>query len=300
MDNDDKPRSRRRKWKRFFGRPEQEQKIETPEDKTEEEIMSMVEQGHEKGLLQESEARMISNIFAFDDKDAKDIMTHRKNIVAAAAQMSLKELLDLVCNTDYSRFPVYIEDIDNITGVVHIKDLLNAAVHETDMSQEIRQVKGLIRRVEFIPETRHIDDLFRKMQASKTHMVIVIDEYGQTAGLVTMEDILEEIVGNIMDEHDSEEHSIAEQKDGSFLIDGETEMDDVCEKLGIDEDEAADFDTLNGFLISKINRIPMDGETFSIRTCGYDFQVLTVENKILKKIRASKAPESDDTISSDQ
>jgi putative hemolysin len=291
MENDGKPRSqKRRKFRDLFsGR----QEPDSTESTTEEEIMSMVEEGHEKGVLQESEARMISNIFEFDDKDAKDIMTHRKNIVAVDASMTLKEVLAFVNEKGYSRYPVYMENIDNITGVIHIKDLLNYVCREGLMNREIRQIRGLVRRIAFIPETRHIDDLFRRMQAMKIHMVAVIDEYGQTAGLVTMEDILEEIVGNIMDEHDAEENEIIQQKDGSFLIDGEMETDDVCEELGIDESLMGDFDTLNGFLIAEINRIPNDGEVFTVHALGYDFDVLQVENKMIKAVRASRAPDSD-------
>ena len=282
MDNDGKPRSRR-----FFGF-RAAKRAQEQENTAEEEILSMVEEGHEKGELQESEARMISNIFEFDDKDAKDIMTHRKNIIAVDGMLPLKEVLDFVRDKQYSRFPVYLEDIDNIIGVIHIRDLLNLVLDSDHMETPIRQIDSLVRRVAFIPETRNIDDLFRKMQTSKMHIVIVIDEYGQTAGLVTMEDILEEIVGNIQDEYDKEEQPIIRQRDGSFLIDGEAQIEEVCEALELNEEEMEDFDTMNGYLISLINRIPEDGEVFCVESSGWQFRALAVENKIIKKVLARK------------
>ena len=288
MESDSKPRSKRF-FDFFHSRHEQDQ-----ENTTEEEIMSMVEEGHEKGELQESEARMISNIFEFDDKDAKDIMTHRKNIVAVNGMLSLEETLAFVKEQQYSRFPVYLDDIDNIIGVIHIRDLLNLVLESGQMKTPIRQIDSLVRRVTFIPETRNIDDLFRKMQTSKMHIVIVIDEYGQTAGLVTMEDILEEIVGNIQDEYDREEQSIVHQRDGSYLMDGETEIEEVCEVLGFHEEEMEDFDTLNGFLISRINRIPSEGEVFSVVADGWEFRVLNVENKMIRSVLVRKSAEKED------
>jgi putative hemolysin len=152
----------------------------------------------------------------------------------------------------------------------------------------LTQIDNLIWPVPFIPETRNIDVLFQKMQSQKIHMVIVVDEYGQTAGLVSMEDILEEIVGNILDEHDQEEQWIIPDKDGSYLMDGMTEFDEVCHLLEIQDDELQDFDTLNGFLISRIDRIPSDEEVFHLSAYGYRFDVLLVENRIIRTVRVTK------------
>ena len=163
-------------------------------DVTEEEIISMVNEGHEQGVLLASEAEMIHNIFEFGDKEAKDIMTHRKNICALDGTRTFRQALEFIKENNYSRFPVFLDDIDNIIGVLHIKEALelslDAAVYDTPVSK----IKGLIREVDFIPETRNINSLFAMMQAAKSHLVIVVDEYGQTAGIVAMEDILEEIV----------------------------------------------------------------------------------------------------------
>ena len=230
------------------------------DDVTEEEIISMVNEGHEQGVLLASEAEMIHNIFEFGDNN-------------------------------YSRFPVFLDDIDNIIGVLHIKEALelslDAAVYDTPVSK----IKGLIREVDFIPETRNINSLFAMMQAAKSHLVIVVDEYGQTAGIVAMEDILEEIVGNIEDEHDEETNMVELQPDGSYLMSGMAPFDEVVEVLGIPLDEEDDFETLNGFLISLIDKIPSDDEVFSTTAYGYLFEILSVENKMIQKVHVIKLPE---------
>lgn len=258
------------------------------EDLTEQEIMSMVNEGHENGVLQESEAEMINNIFTLDQKEAKDIMTHRKQITALDGSCSLEDVLKDIRDMGYSRYPVYLEDVDNIIGIIHIKDILNQMQDHVNMQQKLTEINDLIRPASFIPETRNIDVLFKSMQSQKIHMVIVVDEYGQTSGLVTMEDILEEIVGNIFDEHDAEEEQIVEEADGSYIIDGMTDFDEVCELLEIQSEEPEDFDTLSGFLISKINKIPSDGETYQIEAYGYRFDVLLVEHKVIRTVRVTK------------
>lgn len=257
------------------------------EQVTEEEIISMVNEGHEKGLLQANEAEMIHNIFEFTDKEAKDIMTHRKNICALDGTMEFYQVLDKVLEESYSRFPVYLDDIDNIIGILHIKEVMVFGRNPEIMNKQIKDIKGLFTEAEFIPQTRKISDIFQKMQAKKAHMVIVVDEYGQTSGLVAMEDILEEIVGNIFDEHDKENQLIEEISDGGFIMQGMAGLDDAGEALGI-EFEEEEYDTLNGFLISQIGKIPADGETFSIDYGGYTFDVTKVEDKMIQTVRITK------------
>lgn len=277
-------------FKRLFGRL----KPFSGDDVTEEEIISIVNEGHEQGVLEESEAEMINNIFALDDKEAQDIMTHRKNIVAVEGTMTLREMIGIIEQSGCSRYPVYLDDIDNIIGAIHIKDLLHVVCTGEYWETPISAIPHLIWPVPFIPETRNIDVLFKNMQSQKTHMVVVVDEYGQTAGLVTMEDILEEIVGNIFDEHDKEEKFILPQSDGSYLMDGMTELEEVCEFLHIEDEELLeDFDTLNGFIIARIDRIPVDGETFQISAYGYIFDVTKVENKMIRSVRVSAEPSKD-------
>lgn len=259
------------------------------DDVTEEEIISMVNEGHEQGVLLASEAEMIHNIFEFGDKEAKDIMTHRKNIIAIDGNCSFLEVLHFLKDNNYSRFPVYEENIDNIIGVLHIKEALCLSQEQTLFSTPIKEINGLVRETEFIPETRNINTLFTMMQFEKNHMVIVVDEYGQTSGIVAMEDILEEIVGNIEDEHDAEEKLIELQIDGSYLMKGMAPLEDVAEALDIELEEN-DIDTLNGFLISLIDKIPSDDEHLSADAYGYHFEILTVENKIIQNVRVTKLP----------
>lgn len=256
------------------------------DDVTEEEIISMVNEGHEQGVLQASEAEMIHNIFEFDDKEAKDIMTHRKNMAAVDGQWQLREVLEFVLNGNNSRFPVYRDDIDNIIGIIHMKDVMIESRRGQYLDWRVQDIPGLVREAQFIPETRNINDLFKGMQSQKNHMVIVVDEYGQTAGLVAMEDILEEIVGNIFDEHDKEKKLIEQQPDGSFLMHGMADFDDVKDVLKLESEE--DYDTLNGFLIAMIDRIPSDGETFSVTYGGYCFLVTKVENKMIQTVQIKK------------
>ena len=273
-------------FKRIFGKG----RWTAGEDLTEQEIMSMVNEGHENGVLQESEAEMINNIFTLDQKEAKDIMTHRKQIMALDGTCSLQEVLAEIRDMGYSRYPVYLDDVDNIIGIIHIKDILNQMLDQTNMEQQLTKINDLIRPASFIPETRNIDVLFKNMQSQKIHMVIVVDEYGQTSGLVTMEDILEEIVGNIFDEHDAEEEQIVEEADGSYVIDGMTDFDDVCQLLEIHGEELEDFDTLSGFLISRINKIPVNGEHYQVSAYGYRFDVLLVEHRVIRTVRVTKEP----------
>lgn len=258
------------------------------EDVTEEEIISMVNEGHEQGVLEASEAEMIHNIFEFDDKEAKDIMTHRKHIIALDGNMTFSEALEFIKKNANSRFPVYIDNIDNIIGVLHIKEALLICTDQEYYDKPICKIPNLVRKIEFIPETRNINTLFKEMQKEKIHMVIVVDEYGQTAGIVAMEDIIEEIVGNILDEHDKDEDMMKKQPDGSFLMHGMADFEDVVKILDIEISEEDNFDTLNGFLISRIDKIPEENERFEVCAYGYCFQVLLIKNKMIQKVRVTK------------
>ena len=258
------------------------------DDVTEEEIKSMVNEGHEQGVLLASEAEMINNIFEFGDKEAKDIMTHRKNLIVIDGNLSYNDAVSFIIENSKSRYPVYLDDIDNIIGVLHIKDAFAFAQKNEVFRTSIKDIPNLIREVDFVPETLNIHTLFKMMQAKKSHMVIVVDEYGQTSGAVAMEDILEEIVGNIEDEHDEEETLIRQNPDGSYLMNGLASMPEVIELLGLPVDEDA-FETLNGFLVSLLEKIPNDGETAQINMYGYDFNVLKVEDKMIRVVLVRKS-----------
>lgn len=265
-------------------------KIHTEGDVTEKEIISMVNEGHEQGVLQASEAEMITNIFEFGDKEAQDIMTHRKNIIAVDGNMTLQDAVSFVINENKSRYPVYDGDIDHIIGVLHYKDAVRVQEAGKDkgiLEKRIKCIDGLVREAVFIPETRNIDALFHSMQSMKMQMVIVVDEYGQTAGLVAMEDILEEIVGNIMDEYDEEEEHIEEKSENEYIIEGLTPLKELEERFSISFEEE-DFETLNGFLISKMDKIPDDDEKFETEVDGYHFKVLSVKNKMIENVLVTK------------
>lgn len=259
-------------------------------DVTEKEIISMVNEGHEQGVLQASEAEMITNIFEFGDKEAKDIMTHRKHINAIDGDTPLKEAISFMLSNSNSRYPVYEENIDHVIGILHLKDAMRIHDNDARVNVPIRKIKGLVREVKVIPETRNIDVLFKMMQSTKTQMVVVIDEYGQTAGLIAMEDILEEIVGNIQDEYDEDEKYIEQKSEDEYIIDGKTPLDELEEKLHISLEEE-EFETLNGFLISRMERIPKEDEQFCVDAGGYNFKILAVENKMISSVLVTKLPE---------
>lgn len=263
------------------------------EDVTEEEIISMVNEGHEQGMLEAKEAEMINNIFEFGDKDAQDIMTHRKNIVAVNGMQQFSTALEFMLNATNSRFPVYEGDIDNVTGIIHLKDAMKCHTSGGYEDWLVKDIPDLIRPAVFIPETRKINLLFKSMQSKKLQMVMVADEYGQTAGLVALEDILEEIVGNIQDEYDVEENMIERLSEHTFIMDGMAALDEVEESLGTELYVEEDIETLNGYLISKLEKIPAEDEHSTIEACGWKFEILSVAQKTIHKVRVTKISEAE-------
>lgn len=262
-------------------------KSKKDEDVTEE-IMDMVNESHEQGVIAENEAEMIGNIFEFAEKQAEDVMTHRKNIVALDAALTVGEAFGIVMEESFSRYPVYDGDIDNIIGILHIRDLLKVYVKEEDRNKKLYQVKNQVMFEPFcIPETRSVSVLFKEMQSKKNHFAVVVDEYGQTTGIVTMEDILEEIVGNILDEYDEEEVQIKQISEGRYEMDGQTPLEDIEEKLGI-KFNCEDIDTINGYMIYKLGKIPSENEKFETECGGYIFRILSVSGKMIQKVLVFK------------
>ena len=251
------------------------------ENVTEEDVISLVNEGHEDGNILASEAAMIQNIFEFSDTDVKDIMTHRKNIVAIDGELTLREAIAFINDNNMSRYPVYLEDLDNIIGILHIKDILTYFDKDVD-NVKIKDLKDLMSIAEFVPETHGINTLFAKMQSKKRHMVIVVDEYGQVSGILSLEDILEEIVGNIEDEHDEEEASIEIRTEDSFIMDGSTTLEEVEEILGMNLSE--DYETLNGYLVSLLGKIPEDGTSFKLEDDNFTFYVKNVQEKVIGQV----------------
>lgn len=272
---------------RIFGIDPKEKK----DNVTEDEIISIVNEGHEQGILEEREAEMISNIMELDDKEAGDIMTHRKNIVAVDGNINLQDAVNYMLDANNSRFPVYVDDINNIIGIVHLRDAVECLHKENKGNWAVKDIKYILREAKFIPETRNIDTLFRQMQSVRIHMVIVIDEYGQTAGIVAMEDILEEIVGNILDEYDEEDNNIVRQSENVYLVKGMTTLEQLEDELSIEfEDEG--YDTLNGFLISKLDRIPSEEDKPTVVDRGYQYDILAVENKMISLVKITITEEN--------
>ena len=261
------------------------------ENVTEEEIISIVNEGQEQGVIDDDEAEMISNIISFDEKQTKDIMTHRTKIVGVDSELSIEEAMGFMAGEAFSRYPLYTDDIDNIIGVLHLKDVAKCYA-----SGEYKQkrLKDIARKPFFVPDTMTIDELFNQMQIKKTHMAIVIDEYGQTAGIVAMEDILEEIVGDIEDEFDNEDKMIIKAKDGSYILRGEAGLSEVAEETGIEirDTELENFDTVNGLIISLLDRIPSDGERENVTYGDYNISILEVKNKMIRKCRVTKNPKA--------
>lgn len=263
------------------------------EDVTEEEILSMVSVGHEQGILHANEAEMITNIFEYGEKEARDIMINRNNLIAIDCTMTLQEAAAFIVDAHNSRFPVYDETIDHIIGILHLKDVMRMQMNEKMRTRPIGKIKGLLREPLFITENRKINDLFQVMQKEKIQMVIVIDEYGQTAGLVALEDILEEIVGNIQDEYDEDATYIRESGTDHYVIEGMMPLEELEEKLQISfEDEP--FDTVNGFVISRLEHIPEEGEDFEFSYGGYTFRILEVKDRMIQSVSAMREKQADE------
>ncbi len=261
-------------------------------DITEEELISMVQEGHEQGVLQESEAQMISNIFELGDKEVQDIMTHRNNVVAIDGKTGLADAISFMLSGKYSRYPVYDENLDHIIGILHLKDACRYQSANKLKNRPIMELPKLLREPFFVPQTKNVDELFREMQSDKIQMVIVVDEYGQMDGLLAMEDILEEIVGNIQDEYDEDKEYIKEKGEDEYIIEGKTPLEELEERFALSfEDE--NFETLNGFLISRLDRIPEPNEDFELDYGGYHFRVLSVEKKMIQAVQVTKLSVTD-------
>ncbi len=259
---------------------------------TEEELFSTVEEAAESGVLEADEVEMIQNIFEFDDKEVKDIMTHRTGMVAVDADWNLEEAMKFMLNEIYSRFPVYEESVENIIGIVHLKDALKVYISGNAAKMKQRKVRSITRKPFFVPDTQGIDVLLENMQKKKFHMALAIDEYGQTAGLVTLEDILEEIVGDIQDEYDREEEDMVSEAENVYLVKGITTLADLSEDMG-HEITSEDFETLNGLIVSALGHIPTEGEQFTMTYQGCQIDIVEVKNKMITLARVTVLPEEE-------
>lgn len=256
---------------------------------TEEEIRMMVDVGGEKGVIEDVQKEMINNIFEFDDLDAGDIMTHRTDMVAVEVGDDLSEVVDTAVSEGYSRIPVYEDDQDNIIGIVYVKDLL-AYVGKKLPAKSLRDI---MRTPMYVPESKICGDLFKEMTEKRTQMAVVVDEYGGTAGIVTLEDIVEAIVGNIQDEYDDEDEEISKINETTFTIDGMTNLEEVAELTGTELPEGS-YDTVAGFIIKELGLLPEEGKTYEVNYKNLKLTVLSVDERRIDKVRVEILPSTED------
>lgn len=252
---------------------------------TEEEIRMMVDVGGEKGVIEYDQKEMINNIFDFDDMDAGDVMTHRTDVVAADVNdTTLEEFLALAIENGRSRVPLYDEDIDNIVGIVYVKDLLQYVGKEVKGT-----LKSIMREPYFVPETKACGELFKEMRLQRIQMAVVVDEYGGTAGIVTLEDIVEAVMGNIQDEYDEEEEEISKIDENTFTVEGTIDIEEIDELIGKNLPEG-DYETLAGFIMDELQCIPKNGEMNEVVFENVKFTVLEVEDRRIEKIKVEITP----------
>jgi len=263
---------------------------ETSEKVTEDEIMAMVDMGEEKGAIEADEKEMIENIFEFNNKTAVECMTHRTDVTAIQVDSTPAEVIAIIEEAGLSRYPVYGKDLDDLIGILTVRSfLLNAH------SEQPKTLHELVRPAYFVPETVKTDTLFREMKARKTHMAIIVDEYGGTSGLITMEDLIEEIVGDIYDETDEQaEQVITELPDGRWRISGQIGLDELCETLEIDSLDDDEYDTLGGLVFSQLTEIPEDGSHPEVECFGLHIWVEELsERRVEWAIVAKAEPEEE-------
>ena len=256
-------------------------KKESEETVTEEEIRMMVDVGQEKRTINDDEKEMINNVFELNDKEVSEIMIHRTEMFALEDTMSVSEVSKKLIEGEYrySRIPVYNEDIDNIEGILYIKELLRANSNV--------KIKKLLKDTLFIPESKRINEVFKEMQKNKIHMAIVVDEYGGTAGVVTMEDILEEIVGDIYDEYDPVEEKYEKIDENTYIVDGQMSILDFEKLIGVKNIET-EYDTVSGYLMELMDRVPTEEENHVIETDKLVFKIEEFDDRRISKVKVCK------------
>ena len=266
------------------------------EEVSEDEIRMMVDLGEERGAIESAEKELIENIFEFNNTTAEDVMVHRTDMVMVWVDDTHEEIIRTIRDSGMSRFPVYEEDADDIISILNTRDyLLNA------QNLHPKTLRELLRPAYFVPESVRTDVLFRDMQSKKVHLAIVVDEYGGTSGLVTMEDLLEEIVGNIYDEFDPQEEKDIEQlEENLWRISGSCELEQVAETLDMEFPEDEEFDTLGGLIFAQLSVIPEDGSQWEVDACGLHIEVKEFIDRRVEWALVSKlASESEDTDNDD-
>lgn len=254
---------------------------------SEDDVVSMLEAGQESGELKEEGKKMITSIFAFDDLLAYEVMTPRTDVFSIDVNAPTSDYIDELMELRYSRIPVYEDDSDNITGILYIKDYLIKAREDGFENVDIRSI---LRKPYFVPETKNIDSLFFELQSAKQHIAILIDEYGGFSGIVTMEDIIEEVMGDIDDEYDEVEPEIQKLADDRFVVDGSMDLDDIDEELGIDL-ESENSETIGGFLIDILGEIPDENDIGrEIEYENYRFRIDSIRDRRIEQITVTIMP----------
>jgi len=256
---------------------------------SEEELILELNASESKGFIDRSENEMIQNIFEFDSTTVDEVMTHRTEVSAIDLESTRDELISFVTNEKYTRFPVYEDNLDKIVGTLHVKDLLRYISEHPDPKDF--NLHEMLRDPLFVPQSKNTRALFREMKLTKTHIAIVIDEYGGTAGIITFEDLIEEILGNISDEYDEDEIEIQAINDNQYEIDGLIDLDDVEDLLhaGLPVD---DYDTLSGFMLGQLGRFPDDEESVVVIFSNYRFEVLAYEDRIIERVLVTRVEEA--------
>lgn len=252
---------------------------------TQEDIETIIDSGQETGLIDEDGNEMIHRILEMKDVVVREVMVPRTDILALEVNASIDDMTKLVVKAGHSRVPVYDETIDKVVGIVYAKDLLKYWISKAKNGK----IRDIMRKPLFVPETKNIDELFKELKSKRIHIAIVVDEYGGTSGLVTIEDLIEEIVGDIQDEHDAEEEVFAKVSEGSYIADAKIDIDELSEKLDI-EIPKEDYDTLGGFLVHMSNNIPsvMDEITYK----NILFTVIEADERKVSKVGIKILPES--------
>ncbi|MEG2174429.1 MAG: hemolysin family protein [Oscillospiraceae bacterium] len=260
--------------------------LEPPHRVTEEEIRMLVDEGEERGAIEEMEKDMINNIFEFDDRDVSEVMTHRTEVAAVEVTETLDEAVRVSLETGYSRIPVYVEDIDSICGILYAKDLLKYLHNPDDfvISDEMRSPL-------YVPESSSCSDVFALFQREKTQLAVVVDEYGGTYGIVTMEDLLESIVGNMQDEYDNEKSLATKVEEGVYILDGSMGVSEFERLLGLRVPDDSEADTLGGFVTERLGGVPrMPEDPHSAVFGNVTLTVIHCDEKRIEKVRAVVKP----------
>ena len=279
-----------KKEKSFMERLFGSKDAETKQAETEEEILSLVEEGQEKGLIEDETKDIIENVFDFDDTVAYEIMTHRRDMTALEDTACLDEVKRTAIDSGHSRIPVYHDDVDNITGILYVKDLLRFVGEPAPANFRL---SSILRPAVFIPRTKDCRSLFSLMKKNKTQIAVVVDEYGGTEGVITLEDLIEDILGNIQDEYDNEDEEIVTVKENLFTIDGTTAIEEVNELVN-DVIPEGDYETLGGFIISQLGYLPKNGDMSVVEYSNVKLTVLNVEDRRIGKVRVEVLPQPEE------